>query len=246
MSSPEQLIALAEGEEGYIEQGGADSRSGNITKYGKWYGMDGVPWCAEAMSFIFWSAGLPLPAQSRKGFASCELGLQWFKHMGLFVKTGTGPFFPGDLAFYQFDRDLAADHVGLIKRTKPNSVVASEGNTSPTNRGSQNNGGGWYERERPLSLIIGVGRPPYSKPTPPPHPSAPVWPGRYLSLTTPHTRGADVTKLQQKLISFGSRMAADGDFGAITYDAVRWWQHAFGLSPDGVVGPATWHAFFAR
>lgn len=235
---------LARGEIGTLELPPGSNR----TKYGQWYGMDGVAWCAIFVSYIFWSAGLPLPAQSRKGFSGCEIGLQWFRQMGAFVKTGRGGFRVGDVPFYQFDKDVPADHTGIIVGLKPKSIIAVEGNTSAGSKGSQTNGDGVFLRERPLSLIIGVGRPLYSAQAPAltPAPSTkPTWPGRFLTITSPHTRGADVKTLQRRLNTFGGpQLAVDGDFGMATFDRVRWWQAAHALEVDGVVGRETWAAFF--
>lgn len=53
-------------------------------------------------------------------------------------------------------------------------------------------------------------------------------------------RGADVTRIQQRLRQYGYMDApADGIFGQATYDAVIWFQRKNGLKADGVVGPAT-------
>ena len=53
-------------------------------------------------------------------------------------------------------------------------------------------------------------------------------------------RGADVTKIQQRLRQYGYMDApADGIYGQATYEAVVWFQRKNGLKADGVVGPAT-------
>lgn len=52
--------------------------------------------------------------------------------------------------------------------------------------------------------------------------------------------GANVTKVQQKLISWGYlKGSADGKYGTATRDAVKWFQKNNGLTIDGKVGPAT-------
>jgi len=54
------------------------------------------------------------------------------------------------------------------------------------------------------------------------------------------SRGDDVTKLQKKLRNWGYYSGAvDGIFGGGTEQAVMYFQRKNGLTPDGVVGPAT-------
>ncbi|MDR1735908.1 MAG: peptidoglycan-binding protein [Oscillospiraceae bacterium] len=63
--------------------------------------------------------------------------------------------------------------------------------------------------------------------------------------------GADVVQLQFLLNAIGTYypsippIAEDGAFGANTADAVRAFQRRFGLSADGIVGPATWKKLYA-
>ena len=133
----------------------------NKTKYGKWYGLNGQPWCAMFVSWVFNEAGLvkSIAAQSPKGFASCDVGLKWFAKKGKLVPVGQAE--PGDLAFFQFDDDAAPDHVGIVIANRPRrkQIVCIEGNTSSGVSGSQSNGDGVYKRVRSYSTVLGVARP---------------------------------------------------------------------------------------
>lgn len=54
--------------------------------------------------------------------------------------------------------------------------------------------------------------------------------------------GADVTTLQNALVSSGQIVAVDGKFGVQTQNAVIAFQQANGLTADGIVGALTWAA----
>ena len=57
------------------------------------------------------------------------------------------------------------------------------------------------------------------------------------------TRGEDVRDVQHRLLAAGLRIdpdELDGSFGASTEEAVRGFQRARGLPPDGIMGPDTW------
>lgn len=133
----------------------------NKTKYGKWYGMDGNPWCAMFVSWVYNKAGLikSISASTSKGFASCDAGLKWFAKKGKLVPVGQAQ--EGDIVFFQFDTDAQPDHVGIVEKnnTKLKRLVCIEGNTSPDNKGSQSNGGGVYRKKRPYGTVMAVARP---------------------------------------------------------------------------------------
>jgi hypothetical protein len=77
--------------------------------------------------------------------------------------------------------------------------------------------------------------PPDTDPSPPP--SAPS-PGDLPRTVRLGDEGAAVYRLQDELVS----VVSDGHFGPKTRAAVIAFQASHGLTPDGIVGPATWRA----
>lgn len=136
----------------------------NDTKYGKWFGLNNQPWCAMYVSWCFHKAGIIglVSAQTKKGFASCDVGLKWFAKNNQLVPVGQAR--EGDIAFFQFDDDAQPDHVGIVVKnnTKLKRLVVAEGNTAGDNSGSQSNGDGVYLKKRSYSLVMAVARPKYS------------------------------------------------------------------------------------
>lgn len=149
------IIDIAKSQIGYAEQGD------NKTMFGKWYGLDGQPWCAMFVSWVYAQANLApyVAAQNKKGFASCDAGLKWFAKKGNLVPVGEAR--PGDIVFFQFDNDAQPDHVGIVEsnNTRKKILTCVEGNTSSGKTGSQSNGGEVCRKKRPYSLVMGVARP---------------------------------------------------------------------------------------
>lgn len=119
----------------------------NRTKYGKWMGLDGQPWCMSFVQWCFHQAGTPLPHKT----GSCSALLNWYQknRPECVVKDPQ----PGDIAIFTFG------HTGIVERALPGSVMCIEGNTSPGQSGSQDNGGGVYRRQRNLALVRAFIRP---------------------------------------------------------------------------------------
>ena len=149
------ILEVARQELGYEESGN------NNTKYGKWFGLNNQPWCAIFVSWCYYQAGLvkSVAAQTSKGFASCDTGLKWFAKRNKLVPVGQAQ--EGDIVFFQFDTDAQPDHVGIILKNQKLSktLLCIEGNTSPTNKGSQSNGGGVYQKKRSYAMVMAVVRP---------------------------------------------------------------------------------------
>lgn len=130
----------------------------NQTKYGKWYGLDGQPWCMIFVMWVFGQLGaldlLPLRT------ASCGALMRAAKAAGCWVTSGLRA---GDVVIYDFPGGAATDHCGIVERVTASGVVAIEGNTSQA--GSQSNGGMVCRKERPNSQIVGAVRPKYEEET---------------------------------------------------------------------------------
>jgi peptidoglycan hydrolase-like protein with peptidoglycan-binding domain len=240
MSTAQQVLHNASSEIGYKE----NPPNSNHNKFGVWYGMDEEPWCAMFMSYCLYKAGLPLKITTDKGFAYCPYGVTWFKNKNWWH---TNPEV-GDLVFYDWDGDGEAKHVGIVEKINSDgSIVTIEGNTSV---GNDSNGGQVMRRTR-SDYIMGYGRPNYEaggNVTPPaPHP---LWPGRYITLTSPNVEGSDVLLWQRQMIHRGWTLSAggstgkgdDGIFSEDDHNVLVQFQEQKGLEVDGKIGPESWDA----
>ena len=147
MATAKELLTIARKELGNTESPAASNR----TKYGKWYGMNGVPWCMIFVQWCFAQAGIVLPLRT----ASCGELMRAAKAAGHWV---TRDFQPGDVVIYDFPGGAATDHCGIVELELPDyGVQAIEGNTSQS--GSQSNGGMVCRKSRPAKYIVGAVRP---------------------------------------------------------------------------------------
>jgi hypothetical protein len=96
----------------------------NMTRYGVWYGMNRVPWCAIFQSWILDQAGYTgyryayCPFVVRDARAG-KNGLSWVNDPRA-----------GDQILYDWNGDGVADHIGIIEAIAPNGkFVTIEGNT---------------------------------------------------------------------------------------------------------------------
>ena len=136
-------LDVARGELGNTENPAGSNR----TKYGAWMGMDGQPWCMSFVQWCFDQAGRPLPYRT----ASCGELLRWYqKYQPECIVTAPRP---RDIVIYTFG------HTGILESAAASAVTAIEGNTSPGEAGSQDNGGGVYRRTRSMTLVKAFIRP---------------------------------------------------------------------------------------
>lgn len=142
-----KIIQIATHEIGYKES----PANSNKTKYGKWFGFDGVPWCGMFVSWLYFMAGKPLGNIGfLKGFAGCQTAVAHFKKTNQIV---TNPQ-EGDIVFYDWNNDNKHDHTGVFVRwVDADRFEAIEGNTS---NGNDSNGGQVMRRTRNKSVSIFV------------------------------------------------------------------------------------------
>ena len=152
MAKASELLAVARKELGNTESP-ADS---NMTKYGAWYGWNGVPWCLIFIMWVFAQVGVKLPKRT----ASCGDLMRAAQEAGCWVVRD---FQPGDVVIYDFSgQQKTTQHCGIVEMELPDyGVQAIEGNTS--NSGSQDNGGAVLRKNRPYKYIIGAVRPQFDK-----------------------------------------------------------------------------------
>lgn len=233
MATAQDLDRIVEGQVGYVEKGGRDGKSGNLTKFGAAYGLDGYAWCSMFVWWCFLQIGIDVRHSVSGSYASAEGAMEGFqKHGWKIVKS---PRFM-DVVFFHFAGEHAgANHTGFVIAADAHGVHTIEGNTSAGDSGSQSNGGGVYRRYRPYSVIIGYGRYPLTGGSPVvPRPKAVSTAKKYPTLTVGMNNNKDVMRMQILL-----HITADGDFGPATKTKVIAFQKSKHLAADGVAGPAT-------
>lgn len=93
-----------------------------------------------------------------------------------------------------------------------------------------------------------VGQPPQPAsnpaPAPAPAPSGDIYSVEAIVAQLPTVKQGDtgqyVRICQALIVANGRNVAIDGDFGPSTTSALKDWQGAVGLGPDGICGPQTW------
>ena len=142
-----EILKIAAADIGYTES----PKNSNKTKYGKWYGMDGQPWCMMAVQYWFDQVGAPLPFKT----ASCSALERWYRNNK--PDSVYDDAKPGDIVIYDFG------HTGIVESVAEETITAIEGNTSASANGSQNNGGGVYRKKRSKVLATAFIRPDYTE-----------------------------------------------------------------------------------
>lgn len=162
---PPKPSALTSGQKALAEAqkhiGDTEKPAGsNKTRYGQWFGVDGVPWYNIFVSYCFkLGAGVTI-APGFKGAGCYPNGCTyvptteaWLRATGQWV--GRSEPKPGDIAIYNWDGGVP-DHIGIVEEYLGGGKFnAIEGNTSV---GNDSNGGEVMRRLRYISQVDGFGR----------------------------------------------------------------------------------------
>ncbi|MGC4101203.1 peptidoglycan-binding protein [Ferruginibacter sp.] len=219
--SRQSIIDTAASQNGVVES----PPNSNKTKYGKWYGLDGVKWCAIFVSWVYDQAGHHLErVDTANGYQSCQSGYNFWKRNGCFVKDPQ----PGDIVLYDWGGDGVCDHTGIFVKwmdAEKTILQAWEGNTE---KGNDSDGGKVMMRERKRSLV-----------------KAFVTPKVLGGVAVPFTddllqkgdSGSDVASLQKMLFDLNYNIRVNGIFGTDTEAAVKEFQQKNKLQVTGIVSP---------
>lgn len=142
-----EILRIAEKEIGQTEK----PANSNKTKFGKWFGFDGVAWCGIFVSWCYAQAGFPLPNIGfSKGYAGCQTAVAYFKKMNQITKNPV----EGDIVFFDWNSDGRYDHTGIfIRWLTEDTFETVEGNTAI---GNDSNGGLVMRRNRSKKTAIFV------------------------------------------------------------------------------------------
>ena len=96
--------------------------------YWSWYGFGSrVEWCACLVSWCANECGY-IDAGIIPKFASCDVGMEWFKDHNRW-QTNTYTPREGDIIFFDWDSDGYANHVGIVDKVENGKVHTIEGNS---------------------------------------------------------------------------------------------------------------------
>jgi cell wall-associated NlpC family hydrolase len=124
-------VALAAAELGVTEAPSGSNDGPRIAEYRT--AVPGGPvgrWCAYFVSWVAKQAGTPL-GENGQGFAAVQGVRSWLRGSGRLAEGPAAVGRPGDLVFFDGNRDGVWDHIGLVESVLPDgSVRTIEGNSS--------------------------------------------------------------------------------------------------------------------
>ena len=146
MKTAQDLLAFAASYLGESETSG-DNSSPRIDEIEKYFGMHGQQYCSMFVEYCLFTTFPGLKGILPK-MPSSQTFWSWGVNQG-FTSTDTSHMKPGDIVIWQHEQTWTG-HVGLVASPVHGDMGFDtiEGNTSPTDKGSQSNGGGIYRKKR--------------------------------------------------------------------------------------------------
>ena len=244
-----QVMRVALQQYGYTEQ----PPSSNSNKFGKAFGYNYVPWCAEYVWWCGWSASgkdNSLNPFAKSANAADIQDLTVRNKGGKYILKQTSnnvkkkDALPkvkfGDEISFNFSGGTSRAHTALVVARHGNYIWCIEGNTSFSEKGSQSNGGCVALRQRYYTTGVCIVRPNYKagkfyKPTEPYHGKAISLPDR--GWFEYGDKNSKVGALQDALSwANGYKLKQDKELGGKTFAEVVIFQVANKLEPDGQFG----------
>lgn len=152
-----RLILTAGSQIGYREGRDADGDWNNDNAFGKWYGSNGVSWCAQFVSWAAFAAGIPESVIPRHQYTPA--GWNWFVAHNRDVTSPRA----GDIVYVYGPvpgEGSRVHHVGIVEKVLSGGRIQTiEGNT---NTSGSSQGNGVYRLVRTVSSKLRFARPNYA------------------------------------------------------------------------------------
>lgn len=164
--SMKKVVKIARGELGTMEDPPGSNRVKYWDSYDKSY--QGQPWCVSFLWWVFQQAGERMAFFGGGKTASCSMLLRWYKEQSLTVPVEQVQ--AGDIVLLNFSGGKDPEHCGLVTGINDYDgvykgtgigIYTIEGNTTPGEEGSQDNGGCVAFKTRRPRQIVAVCRPQY-------------------------------------------------------------------------------------
>lgn len=208
------------------ENGTKESPAGtNLTRYGAWYNLNGVPWCAIFVSWVYDKARHPLgKIDSLKGYHYCPSAYNYWKRNNNITASPQ----PGDIVLFDWNGDGTSDHTGIFVKwiVEGKTFTSWEGNTSV---GNDSDGGQVMLRTRNCSTVkafVNTG----------------LFEDAILLSESELRRGnknAEVSRIQKMLFDLKYVIVVDGDFGPATEKIVKQFQREHSIEVTGRINSST-------
>lgn len=159
--SLKRVIEVAMAEVGTTEY---PKNSNNVKYNTEYYGHEVsgslFPYCVVFLWWVFKHANESLAFFGGAKTASCGTLLYWYDQNGMTVDKSD--IKPGDIVILNFSGTKETQHCGLVTDVlSPTVFKTIEGNTTPGEEGSQDNGGSVAVKTRYSYQVVGVCRPDY-------------------------------------------------------------------------------------